>query len=238
MSQPVIIYVETATNICSVALCKGEDLISIRESDEDRSHGSLLTVFMDDVLKESGLVPGDIEAISVSKGPGSYTGLRIGVSVTKGFAYAMNIPVIGIITLQALAVAASSNESFRQLQKKYPDILLCPLIDARRMEVYSAVYDSGFKEIKPVSATIIDEHSFGDLLATKQVAFFGNGSDKVHGIISHPNAHIIKDINPSALHMMPLTLPAFEKKEFENSAYFEPFYLKDFIATTPKNKLL
>lgn len=238
MSSPFLLHIETATNVCSVALSKGEEIIALRESDEDRSHGSLLTVFINEVLKESELNPEDLDAISVSKGPGSYTGLRIGVSVTKGFAYAREIPVIGIVTLQAMAIAAMHNEAVKKLQLAYPDLLYCPMIDARRMEVYSAVYDKGLQEVEKVSAVIVEENSYSKLLAENKLVYFGNGSDKIIDTIKHQNAHFIKGIVPSASFMLPLALKAFKQKTFEDTAYFEPFYLKDFVATVPKNKML
>lgn len=238
MSSPRILHLETATNVCSVALSEGGNLVSIRESREDRSHGSLLTVFMEEVIREAGLQPKDIDAISISKGPGSYTGLRIGVSVAKGFAYASDIPVIGINTLQALSCAAMNNEKIKELCKSFPKLLLCPMIDARRMEVYTALYDQNSKEVSPVEAKIVNEDSFKQILESSKIVFFGNGSEKVKEIITHPSAFFIEDISPSSRYMLPLALDSFSRKSFENTAYFEPFYLKDFVATIPKNKML
>lgn len=237
MTKPRILHLETATNICSVALSEGGNLVAVKETDEDRSHGSVLTVFMDEVLREGGLSPSDIDAVAVSLGPGSYTGLRIGVSVTKGFAYAQDIPVIGISTLRLLTAAALCDARIRTLQQRYSEILLCPMIDARRMEVYTAVYSEKEIEIEAVTAKIIDDTSFNNLLKSGQLVFFGNGSDKIAEIIRHKNAHIISGITPSAKYMLPLALQAFHDKKFEDRAYFEPLYLKDFIATTPKKKL-
>jgi tRNA threonylcarbamoyladenosine biosynthesis protein TsaB len=238
MTQPRILHLETATNVCSVALSEGLEILAFRETDEDRSHGSVLTVFMDEVLKGCGLNPTDIDAIAVSRGPGSYTGLRIGVSVTKGFAYAQNIPVIGISTLKVLAYAALNDSRVIEIQKNHSEIMLCPLIDARRMEVYSAVYSENGVEAEQVAAKIIDENSFINFLDLGQVVFFGNGSDKIRELIKHKNAHIIEGITPSAKYMVPLALESYQDEKFENTAYFEPFYLKDFIATTPKKKVL
>ena len=236
--HPLILHLETATNVCSVAVSQGEKLLALRESNEDRSHGALLTVFMDEVMKEAGLSPGDIHAIAVSKGPGSYTGLRIGVSATKGFAYARNIPVIGIITLQSLAVSARKASALESLTKKYDNLLLCPMIDARRMEVYTAMYDLQLQEKQPVSASVIDEDSFSNILKNQPIAFFGNGSEKARKVIRHPNANYISAVQTSAKDMIPLALEAFHQSRFEDTAYFEPFYLKDFIATIPKRKVL
>jgi len=238
MNEPVILHIETATNVCSVAISRGNSLLALKESEEDRSHSALLTVFIDEILKDSGMEPGQLDAVSVSKGPGSYTGLRIGVSATKGIAYARNIPVIGIITLQAMAIAASENKKVKKQMDTHPDLLLCPMIDARRMEVYTALYDRKFREYRPVTAEIIDENSYKEILDKQPVLFFGNGAEKITGIIKHQNAVFESGIIPSSKWMIPLSLEAFEKQAFEDTAYFEPFYLKDFIATTPKRKVI
>ncbi len=237
-AEPLILNIETATRICSVALSKGENLLSLRESNEDRSHGALLTVFMKEVLEETGTDPGSIDAIAVSKGPGSYTGLRIGVSATKGFAYARNIPVIGIVTLKSLTIAAMEQAGVREFIKAHDDLLFCPMIDARRMEVFTAIYDLDLNEINPVNAKIIDEDSFREILDEKPVMFFGDGAEKVKEVLKHDNAHFQEHIFPSAKFMIPLSIKAFLKKAFEDTAYFEPFYLKDFIATIPRRKVL
>jgi tRNA threonylcarbamoyladenosine biosynthesis protein TsaB len=238
MTNPLILHLETATNICSVALSRGEKIVAIRESAEDRSHGSLLTPFMQEVLDETGIRPDEINAIAVSKGPGSYTGLRIGVSVTKGFAYANNIPVIGIVTLQAMVVAATHHHLVQELQQQYPKLLFCPLIDARRMEVFSGLYDKNAEILSPVVATVVDETSFNKDLDSNHIVFFGNGSDKISDTIQHPHAHFIKEIYPSSEFMVPLALRNFKNNIFEDTAYFEPFYLKDFVATIPRKKVL
>lgn len=237
-TNPLILHLETATNICSVALSRGEKILAIRESDEDRSHGSLLTPFMQEVLDEAVVRPDEINAIAVSKGPGSYTGLRIGVSVTKGFAYASNIPVIGIVTLQAMVVAATHHRLVQELQQQYPELLFCPLIDARRMEVFSGLYDKNAEILSPVVATVVDETSFSEDLDSNHIVFFGNGSDKISDTIQHPHAHFIKEIYPSSEFMVPLALRNFKNNIFEDTAYFEPFYLKDFVATVPRKKVL
>ncbi len=238
MTHPLILNLETATNVCSVALCKGEKIVAKRESDEDRSHGSLLTVFMQEVLDEARVKPEEISAIAVSKGPGSYTGLRIGVSVTKGFAYALNIPVIGIVTLQAMVVAANHLLSVQELEQKIPEILFCPMIDARRLEVYTALYDKNRAIVSPVTATVVGENSFDKELEENHILFFGNGADKISDIIQHPHAHFIQQVQPSAAAMVPLAFYHYENRIFEDTAYFEPYYLKDFVATTPRKKIL
>jgi len=238
MTQPVILHIETATNICSVALSKNDQLLAIRENDEDRSHGSLLTIFVEEVLEEAGLGPDKLDAVAVSKGPGSYTGLRIGVSATKGIAYARDIPVIGMVTLRAMVLAARDHQEVRKLEISHPGLLFCPMIDARRMEVFSAVYNADLEEKQPVEATIVDGESFRELLDDQPVLFFGNGADKTRDTISNSNALFMSGITPSASFMIPLALEAYRKKEFEDTAYFEPYYLKDFVATTPRKKVL
>ena len=238
MVNPKILHIETATNVCSVAVSEGENLLSLRESDIDKSHGSLLTVFMDEVLKEAGLRPTDLQGISVSKGPGSYTGLRIGVSATKGFAFGLNLPILGIDTLLSLAIGAKESTPVSELIAREPELLLCPQIDARRMEVFCGFYRLDNRQFRKISADIIEENSYDDILEKFPVAFFGNGSEKVKGVITHSNAHFIDGIQSSARFMIPLALELYNRQEFENSAYFEPFYLKDFVATIPKRKLL
>lgn len=238
MENVRILHIETATNICSVALSEDEQLIALRESDVDKSHAALLTVFMDEVLKEGGFKPEELNAISVSKGPGSYTGLRIGVSAVKGFGYALKLPIIGIDTLLALAIGAKACREVEQLSKRNSNLLLCPLIDARRMEVYSAFYTLDEQTYRKVDADIINADSYKDILDSRPVAFFGNGSQKVKEILTHDNAHYFNGIVPSAKNMILPSLTAFQEKNFEDTAYFEPYYLKDFIATTPKKKVL
>ena len=174
----------------------------------------------------------------MSKGPGSYTGLRIGVSVTKGFAYGLSIPVIGIVTLQAMVVAAIQHHSVQELQRKYPEILFCPMIDARRMEVFTALYDKNRDIVSPVTATVVGENSFDKELKENYILFFGNGADKLSDIIQHPHAQFIQQVQPSAVSMIPLALYHYENRIFEDTAYFEPYYLKDFVATTPRKKVL
>jgi len=238
MKKPLILHIETATNVCSVAISEGEELLSIRESNEDRSHGTLLTVFVEEALKESGIATDRLDAVAVSKGPGSYTGLRIGVSATKGIAYARNIPVIGIVTLEAMVQAARASQEVMKLEKQHPGLLYCPMIDARRMEVFSAVYDAEIKMQVDVNAVIVDEKSFHEILEKNPVLFFGNGSDKVRDIIRHRNAHFVSSIDPSSRYMVTPALEAYRNSDFEDTAYFEPFYLKDFVATIPRKKVL
>ncbi len=227
-----ILHIETSTAVCSVAVSQDTDVIFKKENFEGPSHATLLGVFVDEALSfiDSSGIP--LDAVAVSCGPGSYTGLRIGVSMAKGICYGREVPLIALPTLQILCVPLL-------LQHELPDdALLCPMIDARRMEVYSAIYDRGLQELKEISADIIDEHSYLEFLEQRPVYFFGDGAAKCKDIITHPNAHFVEGINPLARQMMPLAEKAFWNKDFVDVAYFEPFYLKEFVATKPKKKLL
>ena len=218
--------IETATEVCSVALASDGLLISLRETDKGNSHSANVAVFIDEVLKEAKKTPKDLDAVAVSKGPGSYTGLRIGVSSAKGLSYGLGIPIISIDTLEVMAFGVLKNQKTIQ-----ENCLLCPMIDARRMEVYSAFYDVNLKQIRDVRADIVDENSYLEYLEKHTVYFFGNGSQKCAAILTqHPNAHFIENVQLSAVNMIPLAEEKFKSKIFESSAYFEPFYLKDFIA--------
>lgn len=225
-----ILHIETATQVCSCALsCNGE-LVFNRESHTAQSHAKLLGVFVEEAIRFSRENKIKIDAISVSSGPGSYTGLRIGVSEAKGLAYGLNAKLIAIPTLDIMASTMSS--------KVDSDALLCPMIDARRMEVYTSIYDSSLNIIEPTVAKIIDEDSFKDILSTHKVAFFGDGAFKCKEVIDNSNAIFIPDIYPLASQMIELSQVAYKEAKFENVAYFEPFYLKDFVATKPKNKVI
>ena len=223
-----ILHIETATRVCSCALSSNGDLVFNRESYEEQSHATLLGVFVEEAVKFSRENDLQIHAVAVSSGPGSYTGLRIGVSEAKGIAYGLDAKLIGIPTLEIMAKMVSETID--------SDVLLCPMIDARRMEVYTAVYDSSMNQLEPISAKIIDEESFADLLAKNKVAFFGDGAFKCKDVISHPNAIFIPEVHPLASGMIPLSAISYQNAQFEDIAYFEPFYLKDFVATKPKNK--
>ncbi len=227
----LILHIETASPVCSVALSRDGALLSVKESSEDKSHARRLTVFVGDILRTNGLTVPDLDAISLSLGPGSYTGLRIGTSVAKGLAYGAGKPLIGIATLQALAAQLVNHTSVS-------GGLLCPMLDARRMEVYAAIYTPGLVEVNPVEAVVIDPDSFSGILNKQPVWFFGTGSDKAREVIVHPNAHFAEGIQLSAACQGLLAEEAFNRKDFLNTAYFEPHYLKEFIATVPKNKVL
>jgi tRNA threonylcarbamoyladenosine biosynthesis protein TsaB len=225
-ASPLILCLETSTKVCSVALGQNGKVISLKESsDEKYSHAENLTVFIEEVCKQAAISLNQIDAVAVSKGPGSFTGLRIGVSTAKGLSYSLEKPLIGINSLEAMAVQVASRKS----QVASPKFFV-PMIDAKRMEVYCAVYDEGLNEIKKTSAEIIDENSFSDLLAKNKMYFFGDGSEKCKLKITHPNAVFIDTINPSAQYMISIAEKYFAKKKFEDLAYFEPFYLKDFVS--------
>ena len=204
--------------MCSAALSEDGALLAFKETGGEYSHAENLTLFIQDVCNSAGRKPEEIQAVAVSKGPGSYTGLRIGVSVAKGFCYARGIPLIGINTLQALEKALPHNG----------EGLRCPMLDARRMEVYCAVYDEKGRELHPAAAKIIEAGSFSELLEKQKVFFFGDGAVKCKSILDHPNATFIEDILPSARHMIALSDQAFRERRFEDVAYFEPAYLKEF----------
>jgi tRNA threonylcarbamoyladenosine biosynthesis protein TsaB len=232
----MILCIETATTVCSAALCEAERVVSLRESHDTRSHASLLTVFITGLLKENSIKAGDLEAVAVTRGPGSYTGLRIGVSVAKGIAYRAGIPLIGIETTTSMFHGIS--ETRQRLAESHPEIYFCPMIDARRMEVYYSVIDKNGRTVKEISAEVIEPGSFSGIPEQVTLAFFGEGASKCRNIISRRNVIFIEDFSVSASHMR---IPAFEaarSKKFEDIAYFEPFYLKNFIATIPKKNLI
>lgn len=231
----MILCIETATPVCSVALCDSEKVVSIRESHENKSHASLLTVFILDILKEQGLKTSDLDAVAVSKGPGSYTGLRIGVSTAKGIAYGSGIPLIGIETtrsvFEGMKIAAYSNGD------DGPDTIYCPMIDARRMEVFYCLYNNNGKKIKEIEAGIIDDGSFSEISEENKILFSGDGSGKFRNILKRGNIIFYDDLIISAKNMLSPAVEAFKERKTEDVAYFEPFYLKNFIATIPKNKI-
>ena len=223
-TSPIILCLETSTKACSVALGQNGKVRAVKESlDEKYSHAENLTLYIEEVCCQANIRLQDVDAIAVSKGPGSFTGLRIGVSTAKGLCYALDKPLIAINSLEAMVVGQISN------LKSQISNLFCPMIDARRMEVYCAVYDEQGNEIKKTSAEIIDENSFSDLLPKHKIYFFGDGATKCKSKISHPNAIFIEEVNPSAKFMIPIAEKCFSEKKFEDVAYFEPFYLKDFV---------
>lgn len=239
MKEPLILYIETATDICSVAVSEGEKLLALVESGPERSHATLLNRFIREAMTKVGKDLKQVDAIAVSKGPGSYTGLRIGVSTAKGVAYALEKPLLSCGTILAMAHVAISQPEIQKLVSAYGDkLLLCPMLDARRMEVYTAFFTPNCVYKKEVTADIIDEDSYKDLLEKHHICFFGNGAAKCREFITSPNAHFINGLNPSSEAMIKPVLEQYRKLEFEDVAYFEPFYLKDFVATKPRKKLL
>ena len=220
----LILSIETATKSCSIAIAKnGQLLASKEEVSEKYSHSEQLTIFIDNLLKENSLTVADLDAIAISSGPGSYTGLRIGVSTAKGLCYALDIPLISVSTLEAMA---------QLMTNKYPNKILCPMIDARRMEVYCALFGTNYQT--EVEAKVIDKHSFARKLEHESLVFFGDGADKCQDVLIHPNAQFELGVYPSARGMIALAQQKFSEKQVEDVAYFEPFYLKDFVAGVKK----
>ncbi len=234
----LILNIETATCVCSVALVNNGELSSLKESLQDKSHSSLLSVFIEEILRQNNLAVSALDAVAISKGPGSYTGLRIGVSTAKGLCYGATIPLISVSTLQAMVSGILNHEKIKCISRdKLRETLFCPLIDARRMEVYTGIFDYSNKIIENIQAKIIDRSSFDNYLTDKKIVFFGSGSDKCKNLLKNKNAVFIDGFNTSAGYMAGLAEDAYNRGEFENTAYFEPYYLKDFVATVPKNKL-
>jgi len=229
----LILGIETSTKICSVAISDGDKLLALEEEGGEYSHSEKLTIFIQRVLKKTNIKLKDIDAIAVSKGPGSYTGLRIGVSVAKGLCYALNKPLIAVDTLQAMA----RNPSLILPKGEFPT-LYCPMIDARRMEVYTAIYDENNDSVTSITAKIIDSTSFVEELKNQKIIFFGDGAAKCEAVLGDNSNAIFSDTGlPSAEFVNQIAIQKFQNKEFEDVAYFEPYYLKDFVATTPKKLL-
>lgn len=225
----MILNIETSTTNCSVSIADKGQLIVLKElNSKDYSHAEQLHLFIEEVIEEAGIHKEDLSAIAVSKGPGSYTGLRIGVSAAKGLCFALDLPLISVSTLQALAkqVTAKDNE------------LIVALLDARRDEVYTATYDREFQTKSPVEAKIVEADSFDVLNTSAKVYFIGPGAEKCKRIASISNGIYIPDAVPSSNEMSALSWDKFQKEDFEDVAYFEPFYLKDFVVTTKKKKAL
>jgi len=214
-----ILCLETATTNCSVTLSVNGSVIAFREDNsKSYSHAERLHVFINEVLQEAKLAKDQLDAICVSKGPGSYTGLRIGVSAAKGLCFALDVPLISIATLSALASQVTAADA----------LYIVPMLDARRMEVYSAVYNSDKEEIRETQAQILEETSFSTFLDEGKVLFIGNGVEKFQEICKHPNALFMPGALPSAVQQAKLSQAKFDRQEFEDVAYFEPYYLKDF----------
>jgi tRNA threonylcarbamoyladenosine biosynthesis protein TsaB len=222
----LILQIETATASCSVSLARNGQVLAFKEINARNVHAEVITVYIDDVIEKNGLTYADLDAVGVSCGPGSYTGLRIGISTAKGLCFALDKPLIAVQTLHAMANGVISYNDIDD------DVLLCPMIDARRMEVYTAVFDKTGAVIKPTAAEIIDESSFSDLLTTNKMLFFGDGAEKCREALSkNPNAHFLPDFINSAKYLTEIAADKFDKADFVDVAYFEPYYLKDFIAS-------
>lgn len=228
--MPTILQIETATAVCSVALSIDGKTVALKEQAAQNIHASSLTLFIEEVMQTAQISYSQLDAIAVSKGPGSYTGLRIGVSTAKGLCFALDKPLIAVNTLEMMA------SGFLQQNPNYGG-LVCPMIDARRMEVFTAVYTHNLVEFEAVNAKIVDDKSFILELDSHFVTFIGDGAPKCKPVLDHPNAHFSTQNYNSATYMSELANAAFEKQLFEDVAYFEPFYLKEFVFTTPKNKM-
>lgn len=228
-----ILSLDTSTDVCSVALSENGACIYHQEDRQTHNHAVRLGGFVDEAMSfaDSHAIP--IDAVAVGCGPGSYTGLRVGVSMAKGVCYALSLPLIAVPTLELLSVPVLLGH-----EEVEDDALLCPMIDARRMEVYAALYDRALRPVRPTQADIVDEHTYEEWLAQRPVYFFGDGAAKCREALAHfPNAHFIEGVEPLAKWMSPLAEKRFVEQRFEDVAYFVPFYLKDFVAQMPKKLL-
>ena len=222
----LLLAIETTTKNCSVAIFQNCKLLAHQENNSDRySHAEQLTAYIGEIIKKSSFTLQQLDAVVLSKGPGSYTGLRIGTSTAKGLCYSLGIPLISISTLKAMAFCIS---------KEYDYNFYCPMIDARRMEVFASIFDKSNNSVREIRADIVDKNTYAQFLK-ENVVFFGDGALKCKLIINNPNARFLDGIFPSAKNLGVLGFEKFEKKDFEDVAYFEPYYLKDFIAGSKKN---
>lgn len=223
-----ILHIETSTQVCSVAVSEDSHVIFQLEDHSGPNHAERLGSMVDEALSftDNHAIPFD--AVAVSCGPGSYTGLRIGVSMAKGICYGRSLKLIAVPTLELMCVPVLLREMVEE------NALLCPMIDARRMEVYAGIYDRALKEVRPVGADVVDAETYKQWLDERPVYFFGNGAAKCMETINHPNAHLIEGIEPLAKWMQPLAERRLLNEQTENVAYFEPFYLKDYVAKMPK----
>lgn len=235
----LILGIETGTDICSVSLARNDTLLSLRESTGGQDHARKLAVYIDEVLRENRYTPGDLDAVAVGKGPGSYTGLRIGTSTAKGLCYGLGIPLIAVGSLDALAhVAEQDHRAGLITVEDWETARLCPMIDARRMEIYAQVFDTLIRPLSEVEAHIVTPESFGEFIGHgTQFVIFGNGAAKSAAVLpGNGVTHI--GVIPSARGLVKPAFEAFSAGRFEDTAYFEPFYLKDFVVTASKKKLL
>jgi tRNA threonylcarbamoyladenosine biosynthesis protein TsaB len=251
----MILCLETSTAVCSVALVENGNVVALRESLDGQNHAEKITLFIDEVMKEAGVAYKDLDAVATSMGPGSYTGLRIGVSTAKGLCYAMEKPLIAIDTLAAMAHGFNDAETQRgkvtefmvgvnsqsqsqgQGQSQQPTAILCPMIDARRMEVYTAFFSEKLERTSETEALVIDENSFMELKQNNHLYLFGDGADKLAALFENDeNITVVEKFHCSAAYMAKLADEAFTNKQFVDTAYFEPFYLKNFVPGMPKVK--
>ena len=224
-----ILNIETSTDVCSVAVSDNGQVVFNKEDHSGPNHAVKLGVYVDEALSFIDAHGIPLEAVAVSCGPGSYTGLRIGVSMAKGICYGRDVKLISIPTLELMAVPVLIGEHPAE-----EDALIVPMLDARRMEVYAKVMDRALKEVRPIQADIVDADTYKEYLNRGTVYFFGNGAEKCMEVINHPNARLVKGIEPLAKNMAPLAEKRFVEGKFEDVAYFVPFYLKDFVAKMPK----
>ena len=227
-----ILNIETSTTVCSVSLSENGICKCVRENFNGNNHSELIGVFTQEVLAEAGVEPKDLDAVALSIGPGSYTGLRIGTSFAKGLCYGSDLKLITIPTLKIIAQNAKEKYSIEE------DALICPMIDARRMEVYCCFYDTALNEVRETQPEIIDENSFAEILQSKKVYFCGNGAAKCKQHITDENAIFLDEVYPLATSMIALAEEAYSKNDFADVAYFEPFYLKAAHVTMPKTILI
>ncbi len=231
----LILSIETTTAVCSVAIAQNGQLIGYRETNSKNSHAEILNSYIENVLQESKQKLTDLNAIAVSEGPGSYTGLRIGVSTAKGLCYSLDIPLISISTLQSLAFYTKENINPNLFKNE--NLVFCPMIDARRMEAYTAHYNADLMLIRAVEAEIIDDKTYLDLLEEKAIIFSGDGAEKFQDLYkNNPNAYFYSEILLSAKGMIVLAEEKFKRKDFSDLAYFEPYYFKTFVAGIPRVK--
>ena len=227
-----ILNIETSTDVCSVAISDNGQVVFNKEDHSGPNHAVKLGVYVDEALSFIDAHGIPLEAVAVSCGPGSYTGLRIGVSMAKGICYGRDVKLISIPTLELMAVPVLLGEHPAE-----EDALIVPMLDARRMEVYAKVMDRALKEVRPIQADIVDAETYKEYLDRGTVYFFGNGAEKCMEVINHPNGRLVKGIEPLAKNMAPLAEKRFVEGKFEDVAYFVPFYLKDFVAKMPKKLL-
>jgi len=232
-----ILHIETSTNVCSVAVSENGQCIFEQTERGGMSHAEKLGTMVDEALSftDNHAIPFD--AVAVSCGPGSYTGLRIGVSMAKGICYGRDLKLISVPTLELLCVGPLLSPRLSGTAVEDEEALLCPMLDARRMEVYAAVYDRALRPVREVQADVVTADTYREWLDKGPVYFFGNGAAKCMEVINHPNARLIPDVEPLAKRMQPLAERRFLNGQFEDVAYFEPFYLKDFVAKMPRKPL-